>query len=673
MSRSRRPCLFGSHEGRQGRFLIGTLRVRTDGSGAIRPIAGPPDLFVPRDEAAKALDGDLVRAEIIPTPKARRRGRVEMADAFHGRDSARIVEVIEQRRRHLIGTLDKRGPTAFVVARDRRVGAPILVRGAARFRHGDLVKVQLVEGSERGSIVARLDPEDARAVMLESAYAQGFSDIFPKSALREAEALPEAIAPEEKARRLDLTRLSLITIDGEDARDFDDAVFVEALPKGRYRLVVAIADVAHFVPRGSAIDLEALRRATSVYFPALVLPMLPARLSNGLCSLNPGEERLCLAADMTFAPSRSGLELASATFHEAVLRSAARCTYAEIDAFLAGQVSAQLAPLRAQISAMDKLARGLIRTRARRGAIDLDLPEPHVLVDAQGQPRAIAPRPRTMSNRIVEAFMLAANEAVAAHFEGRALPAIFRVHAEPDANKLAQCLKLAQVHGIGLDLCAAPDKGGKGAASAQQTLCALASAVRGHPAERALNFQILRALAQAFYSPDNVGHFGLASDAYLHFTSPIRRYPDLEVHRLLKAALSSAPEGKAGRARRTSRQKLDAIAGRSSERERAALAAERDVHAWAAAHLMRERIGDHFTGTVSAVTDFGVFVLMDEVNVEGLLKSEHMGRTRVALDPDLQRAHLGSGKVLSLGARIEVAVARVDEAMRHIDLELVRA
>ena len=661
MPKSRRPSLFGSHEGRQGRFLIGTLRVRPDGSGTVRPISGPADLFVSRDEAAKALDGDLVRVESIP-----------MQPHHHGRRaSARIIEVIEQRRRHLIGTLDKRGPTAFVVARDQRVGTPILVRNAARYRHGDFVKVQLVEGSDHGSILERLDPEDAHAVMLEAAYAQGFSDVFPKSVLQEAEALPESIDPEERSRRLDLTRLPLITIDGDDARDFDDAVFAEALPGGKFRLVVAIADVAHFVPRGSAIDLEALRRATSVYFPALVLPMLPFRLSNGLCSLNPGEDRLCLAAEMTFAPQGASLELESAFFHEAILRSAARCTYDDIDAFLAGQRIGYLAPLRTQIKAMAALARGLIRTRALRGALDLELPELRVLVGAEGEPTSIEPRPRTLANRIIEEFMLAANEAVAAHFEARDLPAIFRVHAEPDPKKLAQCLQLAQIHGVGLDPKAlGPD-------TSQRMLCALAHAIRGHPAERALGFQILRALAQAFYSPDNVGHFGLASTAYLHFTSPIRRYPDLEVHRLLKASLERAPGEKIAKMRRASRQKaeekLDAIAGRSSERERAALAAERDVQAWVAARLMRERIGERFTGMVSAVTDFGVFVLMDEVNVEGLLKPERMGRVRMELDPDLQRARLGSGKALSLGSRVEVEVERVDEAQRHVDLRLVQA
>ena len=295
MTNSRRPALFGSHEGRQGRFILGTLRLRADGSGTLRPLAGPPDLFVPRDEAVKALDGDLVRAEVSPTQA---HGKTRGHDPFQGRQSARVVEVVEQRRRHLIGTLDKRGGEAFVVPRDRRSGAPVPVHKVGRYDHGDLVKVRLAEGGLRGSVVDKLDASDARTVMLEAAYAQGFSDIFPPAVLRAVDALPETIAEAERARRLDLTGIDLITIDGEDARDFDDAVFAEPLDGGRFRLVVAIADVAHFVPRGSSVDLEALRRATSVYFPALVLPMLPPRLSNDLCSLNPGVERLSLVADM---------------------------------------------------------------------------------------------------------------------------------------------------------------------------------------------------------------------------------------------------------------------------------------------------------------------------------------------------------------------------------------
>ncbi|MDR0966489.1 MAG: VacB/RNase II family 3'-5' exoribonuclease [Myxococcales bacterium] len=678
MTKSRRPPLFGSHEGRQGRFLIGTLRVRADGSGTLRPVAGPPDLFVSRDEAAKALDGDLVRVEVIQTQsqstKSRREGRAR-ANAFHGRDSARVVEVIEQRRRFLIGTLDKRGPVAFVVARDKRLSAPFFVRGAARLRHGDLVKVALTEGSEHGSVIERLDPDDARSVMLESAYAQGFSDVFPKAALREAEELPEGIPAEERGRRLDLTRLPLVTIDGEDARDFDDAVFVEALPKGAFRLVVAIADVAHFVPRGSAIDLEAIRRATSVYFPSLVLPMLPERLSNGLCSLNPNEERLCLAADMIFRPKGRGesLHLASASFHEAILKSAARCTYTDIDAFLDGKSVRYLTPLERQIGDMAALAQKLIQTRQARGALDLDLPEARVLVDDKGQPKAIEPRGRTFANRIVEEFMLAANEAVAAYFEEGALPTIFRVHAEPDARKLAQCLQLAHVYGVGLELKVDP-KSKKHATLSNLDVCALAKSIEGHPAARSLHFQILRALAQAFYTPDNAGHFGLASPAYLHFTSPIRRYPDLEVHRQLKAALSAEKSKK--KARRSSLQKLeeklDAIAGRSSERERAALAAERDVQAWAAASLMKERVGERFHGVIGSVTDFGVFVTLDEVHVEGLIKADRLGSPRVELDPECQRVRLGGGKkALMLGSKVEVEVERVDVAHRHIDLGLV--
>lgn len=674
MSRKNMPLLIGSHEGRQGRFQIGTLRVRRDGNGLVRPLAGPPDLFVSRDEACKALDGDLVRVEVIPASgRHHRSGPPSGADAFRGRDAARIVEVMERRRQLIVGVLDRRGGQCVVLPRDRRLHEPVIVRGASRCRQGALLKVALGHERGRGNVVEVLE-DTSRAVELEAAYAQGFSDVFSNAALKEAQAFPDGISEEERARRADMTDVPLVTIDGADARDFDDAVFAEKLPDGTFRLVVAIADVAHFVPRGSAIDAEALRRGTSVYFPALVLPMLPVRLSNGLCSLNPGEERLSMAVEMGFAPTPDGgVRGTFVRIREAVIRSAARCTYDEVERFVTSGESTFPEPVRGSLEAMKALADALIRSRLSRGSVELSIPETAAVLDAAGRPERIEVRQRLFSHRMIEAFMLSANEAVAHWFEERELPTIYRVHAPPDDRKLSQFLQVARLHGFGLNLEA--DEGKRRARLTASQLAKVADEMKGHPAERPLSQLLLRAMSQAIYSPDNMGHFGLASDAYLHFTSPIRRYPDLEVHRQLKAALASAEKRGQGHRRSAASSGrlealLDAIAGRSSERERAAMSAERDVHAWAAASVAARHVGETFMATVMAVTDFGAFVLMDDLNAEGLLLPELMGKSRVELSPEFQRVRLGRSQTLSLGSRVRVRVERVDAFKRNVDLSL---
>jgi ribonuclease R len=426
---------------------------------------------------------------------------------------------------------------------------------------------------------------------------------------------------------------------------------VERLPgrSGGHRLVVAIADVSHYVRPGRPLDAEALRRGTSAYFPGMVLPMLPERLSNGICSLNPEVERLCMVADMRFDASGTP---GPADVYPAVMRSAARCTYTEVARMLDGERVPHREFLREAFVRMGELQEILGGVRRRRGSIDFDLPESRIVLGEDGKPIAIEQRPRNRAHRIVEEFMLAANEAVARWFGERDLPPIYRVHGLPDEDKLQAFLDLARAQGFDV-----PEAGAGPLAIAD-----LLERLAGHAQQRALNQLLLRAMMQAVYSPENIGHFGLAAEHYLHFTSPIRRYPDLVVHRLLRDAL------RASGARRPREGELERIAMLSSDRERAAMKSERDVSAYYAALFMADRVGERSAGTVSAVVEFGLFVSLRRWHVEGLVKVEDLG-SGFELDKEGHAlVEPRSGRAWRVGDEIEVVVAAADPVRRRIDL-----
>jgi ribonuclease R len=634
--------------GRAG-TVVGTLKKHRDGFGFVARLDRKgEDAFVPPDEAAKALDGDLVRIEIVP--------------ARGGRKAGRIVEVVERRRRLLIGTYHARGRHSFVVPADAEIESYVPVPQSATAEDGEVVKVALDPGAGRleGEVVEVVGkPGEPRVEGLKVAYAKGFADVFPEPVLREAQAIPDRVLEEDRHGRRDLTRLPLVTIDGEDARDFDDAVCVErvqgAKGKGLYRLVVAIADVAHYVRPGKALDDEASRRATSVYFPNLVLPMLPERLSNGICSLNPAVDRLCMVADLVID---SKGETKSADVYEGVMRSAARCTYTEVARVLDGEKLPDRERFRPEFELMAELQAKLTAMRRRRGAIDFDLPEAKVVLDREGRVASIEKRPRNRAHRIVEEFMLAANEAVARWFGARELPTIYRVHGVPDEEKLAAFLDLARAHGFDV-----PD-----APSDPRALNALLEEFKGHAQQRALNQLLLRAMMQAVYSPENIGHYGLAAEHYLHFTSPIRRYPDLVVHRLLKEEWVRR-HGDA--VRRTGEAHLEEMAALSSERERAAMEAEREVQAFYAALFMKDKIGERHDGVVSAVVEFGLFVELERWFVEGLVRADDLGGA-FELDPALHAlVERASGRAFRVGDRVKVEVASASPARRRVEFSLV--
>jgi ribonuclease R len=629
--------------------LVGTLKKHRDGFGFVARLDRKgDDVFVPPDEAAKALDGDLVRIEIVP--------------ARGGRKAGRVVEVVERRRRLLIGTYHARGTHSFVVPADAEIDAYVPVPASALAEDGEVVKVALEAGAGRieGAVVEVVGkPGEPRVEALKVAYAKGFADVFPEPVLRDATAVPDRVLDEDRRGRRDLTRLPLVTIDGEDARDFDDAVHVERLHgakgKGLYRLVVAIADVAHYVVPGTALDDEASRRATSVYFPNLVLPMLPERLSNGICSLNPAVDRLCMVADLVVD---SKGETKSAEVYEGVMRSAARCTYTEVARVLDGERVPDRERFRAEFELMAELQAKLTAMRRRRGAIDFDLPEAKIVLDREGRVTSIEKRPRNRAHRIVEEFMLAANEAVARWFGARELPTIYRVHGVPDEEKLAAFLDLARTHGFEV-----PET-----PSDPRALNALLEELKGHAQQRALNQLLLRAMMQALYSPENIGHYGLAAEHYLHFTSPIRRYPDLVVHRLLKEEWAKR-HGEPSR--RTGQARLEEMAALSSERERAAMEAEREVQAFYAAVFMKDKVGERHDGVVAAVVEFGLFVELEPWFVEGLVRTDDLGGA-FELDPALHAlVDHGSGRAFRVGDRVKVEVASASPARRRIEFALV--
>ncbi len=650
MRREKEPASAANKPGAQ---VTGVIHVKSEGYGFVTPLLGEGgrenDLFVPPQYIQGALDGDVVLARAI-------RGR-------DGRLAGEVLEVVERRRQLALGIYQSKGASHWVIPHDRNLSQNIDVPRHPKAHDGDMVKLRLHRerpGPLSGEVISVLGNRgDPRFEILASAYAEGFADEFDPATRIAAESVPDRVHPEDVAARRDLRHLPLVTIDGEDARDFDDAVHVSRTPGG-YRLVVAIADVAHYVRPGGPLDREALRRATSVYFPGTVLPMLPERLSNGICSLNPDVDRLCMVCDLALDKAGKPLQ---ADIYEAVMRSHARLTYTRVAGALGGAADADIAPLLDDLRVAHELAKKLTQQRSQRGSIDFDLPEAKILLDEEGHVAEIVRRPRNDAHRLVEEFMLAANEGVARFFEVRGLPTVYRIHDQPDQDKLDAFAALARTHGFELP---------GGDELTPGVLNEFLKAVEGKPAQKALNSLLLRAMMQAQYSPDNIGHYGLAAPTYLHFTSPIRRYPDLMVHRLLKEHWA-----RGGRPLREHEQEeqeafLAGVSAQCSDRERAAMKAERDVDNFYSALFMQDKVGQKFKAVVSGVVDFGLFCELEEVFVEGLIPAESLGMG-VTLDKELQRLVVGaSGRSYSIGDEVLVEVISADPARRRITLSLAQ-
>ncbi|MFT3814557.1 MAG: ribonuclease R [Acidovorax sp.] len=676
--------------------LEGSVQGHRDGHGFVQRDDGEADIYLPPNEMRAVLHKDRVRVRIV---RHDRRGRPE----------GRVVEIIERPKQPIIGRLLQESGVWLVAPEDKRYGQDVLIpkdaTGAAKT--GQVVVVELTEppalyGQPVGRVTEVLGEVDDPGMEIEIAVRKyGVPHEFSEACLAEAKALPDKVRAADKKRRIDLTDVPLVTIDGEDARDFDDAVYCEPAKVGRtkgWRLLVAIADVSHYVQTGSPIDVDAYDRATSVYFPRRVIPMLPEKLSNGLCSLNPAVDRLCMVCDMLV--SGNG-EVTAYQFYPAVMHSHARFSYTEVAAILANTrgPEAQRRQERVQdLLNLHDVYRALLTARGRRGAVDFETTETQIVCDDNGRIEKIVPRTRNDAHRLIEEAMLAANVCSADFIAQGGQPGLYRVHEGPTPEKQDILRNYLKAMGVGLSISDDPKP------AEFQTI---AEATKDRPDAQQIHTMLLRSMQQAIYTPINSGHFGLAFEAYTHFTSPIRRYPDLLVHRVIKAilagkryqlpALPTPGEAQAKLAKRLASrvaaptlrprkplkadgavsvaetQAWEAAGLHCSANERRADEASRDVEAWLKCKYMREHLGEEYSGVVSAVTTFGIFVTLDALYVEGLVHITELGGEYFKFDEARQELRgERTGIRYAIGTRVRVQVSRVDLDGRKIDFRLVR-
>ena len=665
----------------------GTVSGHRDGHGFVVRDDGQPDIYLPSNEMRAVLHKDRVKARIV---RLDRKGRPE----------GRVTEIIERSTAPIIGRLLQEGGVWLVAPEDKRYGQDVLIpKGATgSAKPGQVVVVELTEppalyGQPVGRVKEVLGEIDDPGMEIEIAVRKyGVPHEFSQGALAQARALPDHVRPADLRQRVDLRDVPLVTIDGEDARDFDDAVYCEPAKVGKtkgWRLLVAIADVSHYVQTGSAIDIDAYDRATSVYFPRRVIPMLPEKLSNGLCSLNPGVERLCMVCDMLITGSG---EIHAYQFYPAVMFSHARFTYTEVAAILQntrGPEASNRKPLVPYLVNLHDVYRALLKARQARGAVDFETVETQIVCDESGRIERIVPRTRNDAHKLIEEAMLAANVCSAEFIEQGKQPGLFRVHEGPTPEKLETLRNYLKAMGVNASISDEPRPG-----EFQQ----IAESTKDRAESQQIHTMLLRSMQQAIYTPINSGHFGLAFEAYTHFTSPIRRYPDLLVHRVIKAILhkqkyqlpqlptpgeahaklskrlASRVKPPEPGARKPSADTLgwQAAGLHCSANERRADEASRDVEAWLKCKYMREHLGEVFSGVVTAVTSFGLFVTLDAMYVEGLVHITELGGEYFRFDEARQELRgERTGIRYALGSRVQVQVSRVDLDGRRIDFRLV--
>lgn len=670
----------------QSNFIEGRVTGHREGYGFFTPDDGGDDIFLPEREMQKVLHGDRVRIRIAGTD---RRGRLE----------GTIVEVIERANTHVIGRLLNENGVWLVAPEDKRIGQDILLQGSpGKAKTGQVVSVELVEQPSRytqplGKIVEVLGDIDDPGMEIEIAVRKyGVPHEFSDGAKKVASKLPVEVQKTDLADRVDLRDIPLVTIDGEDARDFDDAVYCEPVKIGRskaFRLIVAIADVSHYVKPNDALDKDALERSTSVYFPRRVIPMLPEKLSNGLCSLNPDVDRLTLVCDAVITAKG---EIKAYQFYPAVIHSAARLTYTEVAAILAntkGPEAAKRQELVPHLQYLYEVFHALLQARQKRGAIDFETTETYIVCNAAGKIEQILPRTRNDAHRLIEECMLAANVCAADLLARHKHPGVYRVHAGPSKEKLNQVRTFLKQMGLHL---------GGGDTPTASDYAELIPKIKLRPDAVLLQTMLLRSMQQAVYSPENIGHFGLAYEAYAHFTSPIRRYPDLLTHRAIKAILqgkryepkdidlgalntmlSPAARKMAAQDKAEGKKKKEgelaiweALGIHCSANERRADEASRDVEAWLKCYFVRDKLGEEFTGTISGVAPFGIFVQLDTLFIEGLVHVTELGADYFQYD-EVRHELRGerTGIRYQLTDRVTVQVSRVDLDARKIDLRLV--
>ena len=671
--------------------IEGSVQGHRDGHGFLIRDDGDGDIFLSPNEMRAVLHKDRVKVRIV---RQDRKGRPE----------GRVVEILERPAQPIIGRLLNEGGIWIVAPEDKRYGQDILIPkvGIGAGKPGQVVVVELTEppalfGQPVGRVKEVLGEIDDPGMEIDIAVRKySVPHEFSAACLNLARELPDKVRPQDSKDRIDLTDIPLVTIDGEDARDFDDAVYCEPAKIGKakgWRLLVAIADVSNYVETGSAIDIDAYDRATSVYFPRRVIPMLPEKLSNGLCSLNPEVERLCMVCDMLITAKG---EIHAYQFYPAVMYSHARFTYTEVAAILANTRGPEAIKRKARVNDLLNLHdvyRALLSSRAVRGAVDFETTETQIICDDNGRIEKIVPRVRTEAHRLIEEAMLAANVCSADFIQSSKHPGLFRVHEGPTPEKKDLLRNYLKSLGLPYTVSDEPKP---------SEFQHIAQATKDRPDAQQIHTMLLRSMQQAIYTPINSGHFGLAYEAYTHFTSPIRRYPDLLVHRVIKAilahkkyqlpALPLPGEAHAKLAKRLQKNKAGAqmddaprikmspaeqqaweAAGlHCSANERRADEASRDVEAWLKCKYMREHLGEEYSGVVTSATSFGIFVTLDNLYVEGLVHITELGGEYFRFDEARQELRgERTGIRYAIGTRVQIQVSRVDLDGRKIDFRLV--
>ncbi|QIW14907.1 ribonuclease R [Pasteurellaceae bacterium RH1A] len=639
-------------------LLKGTVLGHRDGYGFLQ-VEGDNDWFIPNNQMARVMHGDFVLAQPNGTD---RRGRKEV----------RIVRVLEARKKQVVGRFFLESGIGFVVPDDSRLTQDILIPDDQRLgaRMGQVVVVELQPRKASfnrpvGHITEILGDNLAPGMEIEIALRNhDIPHVWPEGVEKQIRQFSEEVPEEAKQGRVDLRQLPLVTIDGESARDFDDAVFCQKEGEG-WRLWVAIADVSYYVRPKTALDLEAQARGNSVYFPNRVIPMLPEILSNGLCSLNPQVDRLCLVAEMTV--SKAG-KLTSHKFYEAVMNSHARLTYTKVWKILQGDAELReryfyLVPHLEELNAMYQT---LVAERQKRGAIEFETVENQFIFNPEGRIERIEPLIRNDAHKIIEECMILANIASARFVEEANEPALFRIHAEPSEEKLTSFRTFLKECGLFLDGGLKPEP---------KDYAKLLEKVQERPDRELIQTMLLRSLRQAVYSPDNVGHFGLALTQYAHFTSPIRRYPDLLLHRAIKYLIEKQKGAKRhytdGGGYHYQLDDMDQFGDKCSATERRADEATRDVADWLKCEYMQDHLGETFEGVISSVTGFGLFVKLNELLIDGLVHISTLDNDYYHFDNDRQRLVGGSGIIYRLGDPVKVKVINVNLDDKKIDFALI--
>jgi ribonuclease R len=634
-------------------LIVGIVNAHKDGHGMLLPEDHSAPIYLAPRQMLETMHGDRVAVRISGTD-------------HRGRPEGSIVKVLERNTREIVGRLYDESGICFVVPDNPRISHRVLVPrqylGGARA--GQVVLVKIVEQPSKtaqplGHITRVLGEHAAPGMETDIAiHSHGLPFEFPPEVVAEAEAFGSSVPAAAKRGREDLRELPLVTIDGEDARDFDDAVYCEPLRGGSWRLLVAIADVGSYVVPDGALDREAQLRGTSVYFPNRVLPMLPEALSNGLCSLNPHVDRLCMVCEMRV--NAEG-KVTRSRFFEGVMRSAARLTYTKVAAYLANPAAvhdAEVTALGKHLQNLYGVFKALHRARLKRGALDFDAPELKVYFDANGKIASLVEATRNDAHRLIEECMIAANVQAARFLKKHRIPTLYRVHGKPEEDRLEQLRQFLQGFNIQLPTDRELEP---------QDLSEVLLRAVGHEEAHLIQTVVIRSMPQAVYQPENIGHFGLALSEYAHFTSPIRRYPDLMVHRGIRHVL----RGGTAATFPWTPSMMTALGQSCSYTERRADEATRDALSWLKCEYMRDKIGEEFEALVTGVVDFGLFVQVKGLQIDGLVHVSALGADYFSRDKTGYRlVGARSGRVFKLGDHLRVRLINVVIDERKIDFEL---